>query len=136
MHGEKTVRHTWLGSCLLTIVACTNGQFRVSGKHESARAPATAMIPRADSHPDDETSTEWVVDEALTEVKSSDTTSVAADSTTDFQGWVEREQPGVVLRCEGGQLGAYLITTPSGEGQDGTAPGQEVKIALDSAPGC
>lgn len=46
----------------------------------------------------------------------------------------ESEQPSVVFRCEGGRLGAYLVTTASGD--DGLFEDQMVPISLDSALGC
>jgi len=44
------------------------------------------------------------------------------------------QQPAVVFRCEEGRLGAYVVTTVSGEG--GLLEEQMVPISLDSAPGC
>ena len=44
------------------------------------------------------------------------------------------EQPAVVFQCEEGRLGAYVVTTVSGEG--GQREEQMVPISLDSAPGC
>jgi len=46
----------------------------------------------------------------------------------------ESEQPAVVFRCEGGRLGAYLVTTASGD--SGLFEEQVVPISLDSAMGC
>jgi hypothetical protein len=47
---------------------------------------------------------------------------------------IEGEQPAVMFRCEGGRLGAYLVTTAAGD--QGLFEEQMVPISLDSAPGC
>jgi hypothetical protein len=44
------------------------------------------------------------------------------------------EQPAVVFQCEEGRLGAYVVTTVSGEGNQ--LEERMVPIRLDSAPGC
>lgn len=43
------------------------------------------------------------------------------------------EQPTVLLRCEEGRIGAYVVT---GEFDDQPAENQMVRISLDSAPEC
>ena len=64
-------------------------------------------------------------------------TAAADDTTSAFpviEADGEGEQPAVVFQCEGGRLGAYLVTTASGDG--GRFGEQMVPIRLDSAPGC
>lgn len=60
-----------------------------------------------------------------------DTASVLPATEPDGEG----EQPAVLFRCEGGRLGAYLVTAASG-GDGGLFEEQMVPISLDSAPSC
>lgn len=125
------MRYRWLVCSLSLLLACTNGQARFRADPGSADPADT--LPDADGRAFDEATTGWIVDDAMTEVGGLDTTSAAADSA-HFQAWVEREQPGVSLRCEDGQITAYLTTTV--ESGTETREGQPVRIALDSAPRC
>jgi hypothetical protein len=47
-------------------------------------------------------------------------------------GDISSEQPSVLVRCENGRIGAYVVM----EGADGHSEAQLVRIDLDSAPGC
>jgi hypothetical protein len=46
------------------------------------------------------------------------------------------EQPRLVLRCEEGRLGAYLIVGTPAEAESGQMDDHAVVVRLDSAPSC
>lgn len=46
------------------------------------------------------------------------------------------EQPRVVLRCEDGRLGAYLVVHSPADEAAGPADSDAVPVRLDSAPAC
>jgi hypothetical protein len=46
------------------------------------------------------------------------------------------EQPRLVLRCEEGRLGAYLVVGTLGEVESGQIGDHAVVVRLDSAPSC
>ena len=127
------MRYRWIVCSLSALVACSNGHARFYS--ESGSAGRAATLPDSDGHAYDEATTGWIVDDAMTEVGGIDTAATTADSV-HFQTWVEREQPGVSLRCEDGQITAYLSTAPMVQGEPGSSGGQAVHIALDSAPRC
>jgi hypothetical protein len=56
----------------------------------------------------------------------SDTTSEALSA----------EQPRLVLRCEEGRVGAYLIVGTAAEVESGRGDDRAVPVRLDSAPPC
>jgi hypothetical protein len=112
------VNPRWHWLCLLTCVACSSGS-------ESPRDPET--IPpgtAADStelSPDESAPMQW-------------TASLdSADVTGSLAGG---ERPRVVVRCEAGRLGVYVVMvgaqTPDSAGLDEPA----VPVAIDSAPRC
>ena len=47
-----------------------------------------------------------------------------------------REQPRLVLRCEEGRVGAYLIVGTVAEVESGRLDDRAVPVRLDSAPSC
>jgi hypothetical protein len=59
-----------------------------------------------------------------------DPASVLPATEADGEG----EQPAVLFRCDGGRLGAYVVTAASGD--DELFGEQMVPISLDSAPSC
>lgn len=127
------MRYRWIVCSLSALLACSNGKARFHS--ESGSAGRAATLPDSGGSAYDEATTGWTVDDAMTEVGGTDTASTTADSA-HFQAWVEREQPGVSLRCEDGQITAYLITAPMVQGEPESRGGQAVPIALDSAPRC
>lgn len=127
------MRYRWMVCSLSVLLACSNGQARFHS--ESGSAGRAGALPDSDGHAYDKAASGWIVDDAMTEVGGIDTASTTADSA-HFQAWVEREQPGVSLRCEDGQITAYLITAPMVQGEPESGGGQAVHIALDSAPRC
>jgi hypothetical protein len=54
----------------------------------------------------------------------------------DTLGLGEGEQPRLVLRCEEGRLGAYLVVGTLEEVQSGQIGDHAVVVQLDSAPSC
>lgn len=57
-------------------------------------------------------------------------TDVPSDSLGD------QEQPRLILRCEEGRVGAYVVVGTSGELQSGELDDAAVPVRLDSAPSC
>jgi hypothetical protein len=113
------VNPRWLWLCLLTCGACSRGS-------ESPRDPET--IPpgtAADStelSPDESAPMQWTA--------SLDPAGVTSGSLAG------EEQPRVVVRCEAGRLGAYIVM---GGAQNPDSAGWEepaVPVAIDSAPRC
>ena len=65
----------------------------------------------------------------------SDTTSEALSSgSEDTLG--NRDQPRLVLRCEEGRVGAYIIVGTVAEVESGRVDDRAVPVRLDSAPRC
>ena len=56
-------------------------------------------------------------------------------SDTTFEA-LSTEQPRLILRCEGGRVGAYLTVGTAAEVESGRADGRAVPVQLDSAPSC
>jgi hypothetical protein len=46
------------------------------------------------------------------------------------------EQPRLLLRCEDGRLGAYIVLGTSGDGESEQVDDHAVVVRLDSAPPC
>ncbi|MFL5402592.1 MAG: hypothetical protein ACJ8BF_07215 [Gemmatimonadales bacterium] len=46
------------------------------------------------------------------------------------------EQPRMVLRCEDGRLGAYLVVGTAAEVESGELDARAVAVKLDSTPSC
>jgi hypothetical protein len=67
---------------------------------------------------------------------------MAADSAEPFSSLVfegdglGEEEPQLVLRCEEGRLGAYLVVGTPEEVESGQVDDHAVVILLDSAPSC
>jgi hypothetical protein len=66
----------------------------------------------------------------------SDTPSEALSSGSDDHTLGNREQPRLVLRCEAGRVGAYLIVGTAAEVESGRVDDRAVPVRLDSAPSC
>jgi hypothetical protein len=66
----------------------------------------------------------------------SDTTSEALSIGREDDTLVNREQPRLILRCEEGQVGAYLIVGTPAEVESGRVDDRAVPVRLDSAPPC
>jgi len=54
----------------------------------------------------------------------------------DTLGLRDDEQPRLVLRCEEGRLGAYLVVGTPAEVESGQIDHHAVVVRLDSAPSC
>lgn len=54
----------------------------------------------------------------------------------DTLGLGDDEQPRLVLRCEEGRLGAYLVVGTPAEVESGQIDDHAVVVRLDSAPSC
>jgi hypothetical protein len=63
-------------------------------------------------------------------------TPEALSSGSDDDTLGNREQPRLVLRCEEGRVGAYLIVGTAAEVESGRVDGRAVPVRLDSAPSC
>ena len=66
----------------------------------------------------------------------SDTTSEALSTGSGDDTLGNREQPRLILRCEEGQVGAYLIVGTTAEADSGPVDDGAVPVQLDSAPAC
>lgn len=97
----------WLVLSLLVCVACSDGGVRSGSLPEAAD-----FLPMAGDSA--EPASSLVVD---------------ADTLGD-------EQPRLVLRCEEGRLGAYLIAGTPAEVESGQIDDHAVVVRLDSAPSC
>jgi hypothetical protein len=104
---EEPVSRIWLLS-LLAGTACTNGPVRSGTVAEQAD-----FLPTI-----------------------SDTASELLSTGSEDDGLGNREQPRLVLRCEGGRVGAYLIVGTPAELESGLVDDRAVPVRLDSAPTC
>jgi hypothetical protein len=104
---EELVFRIWLLS-LLACTACTNGPVRSGTVAEPAD-----FLPMI-----------------------SDTTSAALSTGSEDDTLGNREQPRLVLRCEEGRVGAYLIVGTVAEVESGQVDDRAVPVRLDSAPRC
>jgi hypothetical protein len=66
----------------------------------------------------------------------SDTGSEALSTASEDDTLGNREQPRLILRCEEGRVGAYLIVGTSAEVESGRVGDGAVPVRLDSAPPC
>ena len=66
----------------------------------------------------------------------SDTTFEALSTRSEDDTLGNREQPRLVLRCEEGRVGAYLIVGTVAEVESGRLDDRAVPVRLDSAPSC
>jgi hypothetical protein len=58
---------------------------------------------------------------------------MAGDSGEDT---LTGQQPRLILRCENGRLGAYIVLGPPGEAEPDPIDAHAVAVDLDSAPAC
>ena len=103
---ERTVR-AWLVSFLLVCVACSDRAVRSGSLSEEAD-----FLPMAADSA--ELVSSFVIDE-------------------DTLGG---DQPRLVLRCEAGRLGAYLVVGTPAEVESGRVDDRAVAVLLDSTPSC
>ena len=106
LSGEGTVR-AWLVSFLLVSVACSDRAVRSGSLSEEAD-----FLPMAAD------SAELV-------------SSFVIDGDT-----LGGDQPRLVLRCEDGRLGAYLVVGTPAEVESGQVDDSAVVVLLDSTPSC
>jgi hypothetical protein len=66
----------------------------------------------------------------------SDSGSEALSTTSEEDTLGNREQPRLILRCDEGQVGAYLIVGTPAEVESGRIDDHAVPVQLDSAPAC
>ena len=66
----------------------------------------------------------------------SDTTAEPLSIGSEDDTLQNREQPRLVLRCEEGRVGAYLIVGTVAEVESGRLDDRAVPVRLDSAPSC
>ena len=66
----------------------------------------------------------------------SDTASEALLTGSEDDTLGNREQPRLILRCEGGRVGAYLIVGTSAEVESGPLDDRAIPVRLDSATPC
>lgn len=108
----------WCWLCLLTCVACSRGK-------ESPRGPETIPSGTAadstDLSPDESAPMQWTAYLDSAEV----TGSVAGG-----------EQPRVVVRCEAGRLGVYVVMGGAENVDSAGLDESAVPVAIDSAPRC
>jgi hypothetical protein len=122
------VNPRWRWLCLLACVAC-------SRKGEIPRAPET--IPQGtaadstDISPDESAPVQWTASLDSAEITTG-SLSLSVDALPDSGG----EQPRVVVRCEGGRLGAYLVTSGTRDGDSTGLADRAVPVTIDSAPPC
>jgi hypothetical protein len=103
---EEPVFRIWLLS-LIACTACTDGSVRSGTVAEPAD-----FLPTI----------------------SGTTEALSTGSEDDTLG--NREQPRLVLRCEEGRVGAYLIVGTVAEVESGQVDDRAVPVRLDSAPRC
>jgi hypothetical protein len=100
----------WFVSSLLVCISCSNGG-----------VPSGSLPEAADFLP-------------LTADSAGPASSLVIDA--DTLGLGEGEQPRLVLRCEEGRLGAYLVVGTLAEVESGQIGDHAVAVRLDSAPSC
>jgi hypothetical protein len=66
----------------------------------------------------------------------SDTASEPLSTGSEDDSLGNREQPRLILRCEEGRVGAYLIVGSPAEIESGRVDDRAVPVQLDTAPAC
>lgn len=106
------LRWSWL--CLLGCVACARGQ---ESPRDPERTPPGTAADSTSLSPDESAPMQW---------------TASLDSAEGATG----EQPQVVVRCEAGRLGAYLVMGGSETSDSAGLDESAVPVAIDSAPLC
>ena len=118
----------WRWLCLLAGVACSRGG-------ESPRAPET--IPQGtaadstDRSPDESAPMQWTASLDSAEITTG-SLSLPGDTLPDSSG----ERPRIVVRCEGGRLGAYVVMIGAPGEDSGRLDEHAVPVTMDSVPSC
>ena len=112
-------RWRWLG--LLACVACSRGgEFP---RHRET-VPQGAAADSTDISPDESAPMQWTA--------SLDSAEITTGTLPDGAG----DQPRVLVRCEGGRLGAYVVMGSAQGGDSGGLDDNAVPVTIDSAPSC
>jgi hypothetical protein len=106
------LRWSWL--CLLGCVACSRGQ---ESPRDPEGSPPGRAVDSTSPSPDESAPMQW---------------TASLDSADGATG----EQPRVVVRCEAGRLGAYLVMAGSETSDSAGLDERAVPVAIDSAPLC
>jgi hypothetical protein len=125
------VLRTWLLPLALTCGACSN-RVVLSGLH---RPDSSVTVNAPDTDPPAEpAASEWTL--YLDSSQANDTLSGTLVPEDDTILGPSGERPRLVLRCESGKVGAYVVM----EGSDGEEPepagADYVRVELDSAQSC
>jgi hypothetical protein len=107
IHVEEPVSRIWL-LALLAGTACTDGPVRSGTAAEQAD-----FLPTI-----------------------SDTASEPLSTGSEDDSPGNREQPRLILRCEEGRVGAYLLVGTPAEVESGRVDDRAVPVQLDSASTC
>jgi hypothetical protein len=113
LYGGR-VNSRWAALCLLICVACSRPS--ESPRHRETIPPGTAA-DSTELSPDESGPLQWTAS-----LDSGDVTS--------------GEQPRVMVRCEAGHLGAYVVLTGAQGGDSAALDDRAVPVTLDSAPAC
>jgi hypothetical protein len=108
------VNPRWAGLCLLTCVACSRSS--ESPRHRETIPPGTAA-DSTELSPDESAPMQWT-------------------ASLDSPNVINEEQPRVVVRCEKGHLGAYLVLSGTPDDDSAGLDERAVPVTLDSAPAC
>lgn len=69
-------------------------------------------------------------------VEHADFLPTISDTASEGDTSGDREQPRLILRCEEGRVGAYLVVGAPGKVESGPIDDRAVVVRLDSAPSC
>jgi hypothetical protein len=124
---------TWLLPVVLICSACSN-RVVLSGLHRG-RPDSTVVAVAPPGEPTvAPTASEWTL--YLDSSETADTLSGTLVPEDDSILGPTGERPRLVLRCEGGQVGAYVVMEGS-DGEDPDPAGPDyVRVELDSAQSC
>jgi hypothetical protein len=127
------VLRAWLLPLMVICSACSD-RVMLSGIHRD-RSDASVMVAAPDSEPAAATApTEWTLflDSSQTDDALTGTLVPEDDTILGPSG----ERPRLVLRCEAGQVGAYVVMEGSEEAEPDPAGADYVPVELDSAQSC
>jgi hypothetical protein len=120
------VNPRWL--CLLTCIACSR---RSESPRDPEAIPPGTAADSTDLSPDESAPTQWTA-----YLDSAEVTTGSVSRSGNVLADTGGERPRVVVRCEAGRLGVYVVMggerSPDSAGLDE----RTVPVAIDSAPSC
>jgi hypothetical protein len=117
---------SWL--CLLTCVACSGG---AGTPRDPGTVPPSKAADSTSISPDESGPIQWIA-----YLDSAEVTTGVLPLSGDTLADAGEERPRVVVRCEAGRLGAYLVMDGSLDADSAGLDDRAVPVTIDSPPRC